>query len=273
MTLVDIPLWRVALGYLLLIVPLTVVVWLRLALVGPILSAVARMTLQLLFVGLYLQVVFKISAWWLTSLWLIVMILAADYSVVHGAGLRLRRLAGPLFAALVVGAIPPLMYFLAAVIGLPYVLEARYAIPIFGMILGNCMRAGIMGLRSFCNQVQTQQRFMLTSLAQGASLAEALLPFVREAYVSAIYPTVERIATVGLVSLPGMMTGVVLTGASPFTAVKYQSVIMLSVVAGTSVALLVAIWLSVRVAFTPYGTFDASCLVAGGGQGQKKRLR
>ncbi len=258
--LVEVPLWRVGLAYLMLIAPLSLFMWTRVPLVAPALVAVVRMTLQLLFVGLYLQVVFQIDKIWLTGLWMLVMVVAADLSAVRGAGLKPRHFAVPVFAALVIGAIPPLLYFLGPVLGLPGLIRARYAIPLFGMILGNCMRASIVGLRTFYQQVRAQERFLLHSLAQGATLSEALVPFVREAYFASLSPTVQAITTIGLVSLPGMMTGVVLTGASPFTAVKYQTVIMLSILTGTSIAVLASIWLSVRAGFTPYGLPDLTRL-------------
>ena len=231
------------------------------------------MTLQLLFVGLYLQVVFKIDKIWLTGLWMMVMVVAADLSAVRGAGLKPRYFALPVFAALIIGAIPPLLYFLGPVLGLPGLIRARYAIPLFGMILGNCMRASIVGLRTFYQQVRAQERFLLHSLAQGATLGEAVVPFVREAYFASLSPTVQAITTIGLVSLPGMMTGVVLTGASPFTAVKYQTVIMLSILTGTSIAVLSAIWFSVKTGFTPYGLLNERVFAVKAGGGKMKARR
>ncbi len=259
-TLVEVPLWRVGLAYLLLILPISLSLWLRAGLIAPMLLSVLRMTLQLLFVGLYLQVIFKLNELWLTALWMLVMVTAADLSVVRSCGLRLRRFLGPLMLSLMIGAVPPLLYFLGPVLGLPRLIEARYAIPLFGMVLGNCMSASIVALRSLFRQIHSQERLWLQSLALGATLSEALWPFWREAFISAMSPTIERIATIGLVNLPGMMTGVVLTGASPFTAVKYQTVIMLSILCGTSVAIVACMFAATRAAFTPFGTLDKTAL-------------
>ncbi|RLB21376.1 MAG: ABC transporter permease, partial [Deltaproteobacteria bacterium] len=80
---VDIGLSGLALYYALLIIPLGAMLWLRVPIVGKTLIAVIRMTLQLAFVGLYLQVVFKINSPWLNSLWLVVMVGVADFSIIR----------------------------------------------------------------------------------------------------------------------------------------------------------------------------------------------
>lgn len=260
MGLVEVPLWRVGLAYVMLIVPTALILWLRMGLLGRLWFAVIRMTLQLLFVGLYVQVIFQVDKLWLTALWMGVMVLAADVSVVRGSGLKMRRMGAAIFAALCAGALPPLTFFLGAVLALPGIFRAQYAIPLFGMILGNCMTASIVALRTFFQQATSQERQMLYALAQGATLWEALVPFVRNACIAAISPTIERITTLGLVTLPGMMSGVVLTGESPFKAVEYQTVIMLSALCGTSMAVAATFWVTIRSSFTAYGILDRTAL-------------
>ena len=69
-------------------------------------------------------------------------------------------------------------------------------------------------------------------------------------------PTVATMATIGLVSLPGMMTGVILGGANPMSAIKYQILIMLAIFGGTAVTVVLAIRLTMRVGFSTYGLLD-----------------
>ena len=85
---------------------------------------------------------------------------------------------------------------------------------------------------------------------------EATLPFLRDAFQSALAPTVATIATIGLVSLPGMMTGVILGGANPMTAIKYQIAIMLAILSGTAITVFLAIRMTMKNSFTPYGMLD-----------------
>ncbi|MDO3380176.1 ABC transporter permease [Geoalkalibacter halelectricus] len=256
MNIIDISIWRLIAGYGLLAIPLGIIIWMRLPMLGDTLSAVARMTLQLLFVGFYLQVIFDLDNFWLTGAWVMVMILVADLSIARGCRLRISRLAGGLFWALAAGTFIPLAFFVGLVLGGTEAWSAQYIIPIGGMILGNCLRADIIGIRTFYESLQENEKAYLLSLAQGANLKEALLPFTREALQAALAPTIATMATIGLVSLPGMMTGVILGGGDPMTAIKYQIAIMIAIYVGTAITVLLAIRLTAQRNFTPHGTLD-----------------
>ncbi len=256
MNTVDISAASLAIGYALLIIPLGILLWHRIPIVGQTLVAIVRMTLQLLLVGLYLQVVFKLNYPWLNGLWLLVMIGVADFSIARGCGLRLTKLALPLLVALFAGVAVPLFFFMALILRQPNLMEAQYVIPIGGMILGNCLRADIVGISNFYEAIRKSEKCFLHSLAQGARLTEAIRPFLRDAIRAAMIPMVATMATIGLVALPGMMTGVILGGASPMTAIKYQIAIMIAIFSGTSITVLLAIWLTAKRGFTAYGILD-----------------
>ena len=255
----DIDLSRLALYYGLLIIPLAAMLWIRVPIVGKTLTAVVRMTLQLAFVGLYLQVVFKIDSPWLNSLWLLVMITVADLSIIRGCGLRLRRFLIPVFAALVAGTAVPLLFFVGPLLSRPHLMEAQYVIPIGGMILGNCLRADIIGIRNFYDSLRKGEKAFLLTLAQGARIKEAIMPYLRDACEAALMPTIATMATIGLVALPGMMTGVILGGTNPVTAIKYQMAIMVAIFTGTAITVILAIFMTIKTSFTPYGVLDSSC--------------
>jgi putative ABC transport system permease protein len=242
--------------YLLLIIPLGIFLWFRIPLLNRTLVAIFRMTAQLLFVGLYLQVVFRWNNPWINGLWLMVMIVVADLSIIRGSDLRARKFLLPLFGALIVGTAIPLFAFLGPLLQRPTLMDAQYIIPIGGMILGNCLRADLIGIRTFYGALKKREKPFLLSLAQGARLHEAIRPYLREACQSALAPTVATIATIGLVALPGMMTGVILGGANPATAIKYQIAIMIAIFTGTAVTVILAVLMSIRVSFTPYGTLN-----------------
>lgn len=250
---VDIQLIRLALVYLLLIFPFAVVLWYGVPLLGRITVAILRMTVQLLFVGLYLQFIFEKNDIWYSTAWLLVMIGVADVSVLRGCGFRVRRFCLPLFAALAVGVTIPLMTLMALALNRSNLMEARYAIPIAGMILGNCLRANIVGIGRFYQDIRDSEKAYLQGLAQGATLAEAVKPFVRAAFQAALVPTTATMATIGLVALPGMMTGVILGGTDPATAIKYQIAIMLCIFSGTAVTIFLALQFTMKQSFDAYG--------------------
>ena len=256
MNVTDISFAQLAIGYVLLLFPLSILLWYGVALISDTLISIFRMTAQLLFVGFYLQVVFQWNNPWINFLWIAVMVLVADTSIIRSCGLRVRRFAVPLAIALLAGVLVPLLLFLVVIIRPDPVLDARYIIPIAGMILGNCLRADIVGIRGFYEAIRKQEKVYLTALAAGATLHEAVLPFMREALDAALRPTVATMATIGIVSLPGMMTGVILGGANPMTAIKYQIAIMLAIFSGTAITVVLAIYLTLRKSFTAYGMLD-----------------
>ncbi len=249
---------RMAAAYILLVIPLAILLWYRIPLIGKMLVAVVRMTLQLLFVGFYLQVVFRFNNVWLNLAWLIAMIAVADVSIVRHCDLRLMRFAAPMFGALVAGTAIPLLFFVGVILNAPGLMDAQYVIPIGGMILGNCLRADVIGLTGFYQAIRRGERAFLLSLAQGAAIGEAVLPYFRDALRGAMLPAVTTMSTIGLVSLPGMMTGVILAGADPFTAIKYQIAIMIAIFTGTAITVLLGILLSIRTSFSGYGILDRS---------------
>lgn len=255
---VEIGVGHLAAAYLLLAFPLAIMLWYRIPMIGETVVSLVRMTLQLIFVGLYLQVVFQLNNLWLSGAWLLVMITVADVSIVRSCSLKLTRIAMPLFGSLLAGTAIPLLLFVGLILRRDNLLDAQYAIPIGGMILGNCLRADIVGVRTFYEGLRTGEKAFLQSLAQGALLHEATRPHARKACQAALAPTVASMTTIGLVSLPGMMTGVILAGASPAVAIKYQIAIMISIFSGTAITLAMGLWLTTKTSFTPHGPLDRS---------------
>ncbi len=245
--------WGLVAGYGLLIIPLAILLWAQVPLIGKMLVGGVRMTVQLLLVGLYLQVVFDLNSPWLNAAWVLVMILVADVSIIRGAGLRFRKFALPLFLALLIGISIPLLYFLGVILRLPNLLEARFVIPIGGMILGNCLRANIICMTRFYQSIRQGEKAFCQTLADGATLQEVTKPYLQQTLQESLAPTLAMLATVGLVSLPGMMTGVILGGSDPMTAIQYQIAIMIAIFTGTNITILLGILLTRRVAFNACG--------------------
>ncbi len=252
----DIGTLGLLLGYLLLIFPIAFILYYKVRLLKPLTLSVLRLTVQLLLVGLYLQFVFKLNAWWLNILWLAVMLTVADISLVNSSRLKLRPFLVPIFVSLTIGTGIPLLYFLGVILRLPDLLNAQYFIPIAGMILGNSLRADIVGLSFFYSSLEKQEKQYLLALSQGASLKEAVRPYLRRAYRESLSPTLATMATIGIVSLPGMMTGIILGGTDPFVAIKYQIAIMMAIFSGTALAVILGILLTLRTGFQGSGVLD-----------------
>jgi len=256
--IVDIGFGALAAGYLLLIPPVAILLYLRVPILKATGIAIVRMTLQLLFVGFYLQVVFRLNNPWLNLAWLLVMVGVADGSILRGCRLSLRRFMVPLFIALLAGTAIPVLAFVGPLLQRPNWLDAQYVIPLAGMVLGNCLRADIIGLKHFYEGILKGEKTYHQSLAEGARLNEAVHPYFRDAIEAALLPTVATMATIGLVALPGMMTGVILGGADPFTAIKYQIAIMIAIFSGTAITVFLAIRLTLKSSFSVYGILNRS---------------
>jgi len=254
--IIDITPWQLAGGYLLLLIPLSIFLFQRVPMVREAGIAVIRMTIQLLFVGLYLQVVFRLNNPWLNLAWVGIMVGVADFSIVRGCGLRLSRFVSPVFIALAAGTLVPVFVFMGAILQRSNCLDAQYVIPLWGMVLGNCLRADIIGLRNFYESLKRDEKIYHQSLAQGATLREALDPYMRGALQASLLPTIASMATIGLVALPGMMTGVILAGVNPLTAISYQIAIMIAIFSGTALTVFLALWLTLRKSFDAYGLLD-----------------
>ena len=254
--IIDISYFSLAVGYLLLIFPFAILLFQRVPILKNAGIAIIRMTLQLLFVGFYLQFLFQFNNFWLNLAWMLVMITVADGSIVRSCKLNIRRFAIPVFLALFAGTAIPVLVFVGPILQIPGWLDAQYVIPLAGMVLGNCLRADIIGLKNFYEAIAKSEKAYHQSLAQGARLSEAVHPYFRDALQAALMPTVASMATIGLVSLPGMMTGVILGGAEPMTAIKYQIAIMIAIFSGTALTVLLAIWLTIKSSFNSYGIMD-----------------
>ncbi len=251
---VDLSIVGMVMAYLLLIIPLGIIMWQGLPIVGRVLITVVRMTVQLLLVGLYLQFVFKLDSAWLNGIWVLVMISVADVSIIRSCGLRVKVFAPPLMPALVLGTAIPLLWFVGGVLRRPNLLEAQYLIPVGGMILGNCLRANIIGLKNFYSSIRRDEKSFHLILAQGATLREAIKPYLIESFQAALSPTIATMMTIGLVSLPGMMTGVIMGGNDPMLAIKYQIGIMIAIFTGTAITMPAAVLLCLPRSFSPCGT-------------------
>ncbi len=239
----DISYLNLALGYILLIIPFVIFAYYRTGLGKDTIIAFIRMTIQLLLVGLYLKYVFAWNYWWLNLLWGLVMIGVATVTIGRRANMKRSIFILPIFTALIASLIIVDAYFLGVVIKLDNVFSARYFIPITGMILGNCLRSNIIALDTFYKRLTKDNTLYRFMIASGATREEALMPFMREAIRTAFNPSIANTAVIGLISLPGMMTGQLLGGSSPDVAIKYQIMLVITIF----VASIITVFLTIKI--------------------------
>ncbi|QSH40382.1 ABC transporter permease [Lentisphaerota bacterium ZTH] len=239
--------------YILLLIPWLISYYLKLGIIRDSIVSIARMTLQLLLVGLYLSIIFKLNSFWLNLAWVTAMLITANITTLRRSNLAMRFTFLVTFAATAVGFTSILIFFVAVVIRPVPVFDARYIIPIAGMLLGNCLRGNVIALERFYSGINEHEKEYVTYVLLGANVAEATRPYLRLAIRAAISPHIATMATLGIVALPGMMTGQILGGAMPNVAIKYQIAIMICIFCSMLISSVLNIYFTRRYAFDDYG--------------------
>ncbi len=223
-------------------------VWLRLALERQFLVAALRMCVQLGLVGLVLKALFEVVSPWLTALAVLVMVAFAGREVMGRQETRFRGVwayglgtSAVLFAGTLVT-----VFALATQIQAEPWYHPRYAIPLLGMILGNTMTGVAIGLNTLSGRIKRERAAIETMLGLGETRSVAFRPFVRSAARNGLIPIVNAMAAAGVVSLPGMMTGQILSGVEPVEAIKYQVLIMFLIAGGTGIGVVLAVHAAAR---------------------------
>jgi putative ABC transport system permease protein len=239
--------------FLLLAVPLLISYRMKLQITEKTVNSVTRMTVQLILVGVFLTFVFDLNSGILNLAWLLGMVMVASYTTIRDVELKIEKLFLPVVFSFAAANLSVLLYFNEFVLDLENLIEARYLIPIGGMILGNSLRGGVVGIGEFYTDIRRNENRYLYNLSLGASRYEALMPYIRKCLRSALRPTLSNIATVGVVFLPGMMTGQILGGASPLLAIKYQISIMIAIYVSTTMSTTFSILTAIQTTFDELG--------------------
>lgn len=138
----------------------------------------------------------------------------------------------------------------------------RYIIPVAGMMVGNAMTTTGLTLKRLRDDLRVQQSLVETALALGATPRQATIKQVRRALVVALAPVIDNAKTVGLISLPGAMTGLIMGGASPLEAIQLQIVVMNMLLGASTFSSVTSTYLSWPFFFTKTYQLQSKVLVA-----------
>jgi len=233
-----------ALAAVLLLVHGVLSIVLQLGLARMLVVAAVRMVAQLALLGLVLEALFAAASPLWTALAALVMVLFAGREAVAR---QARKFAGfwsygiGTGAMLTAAGIVTVLALTTQVRPDPWY-DPRYAIPLLGMVLGNTMTGISLGLHALTGTARRERAAIEARLALGADKWTALRPTLREAMRSGLIPIINSMAATGLVAIPGMMTGQILAGASPETAIKYQLLIMFLIAGGTGLGTFAAVY-------------------------------
>ena len=232
-----------ALASALVLVAMGISAWQQLGLVRGFAIGAVRAVVQLVAVGYVLAFLLSSRQPYLILLTLLVMLVAATVTATE----RQKRGRAALFlisgTAMLIGAGLTLAYVDAVVLRLRPWYDPQYLIPLFGMIIGNAMNGAALAAERLNSEMELRRGEVEAYLALGASPARASAEPVRRALVASMMPTLNMLMVVGLVSLPGMMTGQVIAGSSPIAAVRYQIVVVFMLAGAVAItSVVVALW-------------------------------
>ena len=218
---------------------------------GSLAIGTVRALLQLLAVGWILRQVFAAQEWWMVVLVVAVMLGVAA----HTAARRGSETAPvPIWDALMavgLGSLFTIVYMTAVVIRPEQWYDPRYIIPIGSMIISGSMNSAALVFERVGSELRLRRAQVEVALSLGAAAAEAAAPSRRAAVRAALIPTVNTLMVVGIVHLPGMMTGQLIAGADPGQAVRYQVLVMYTLATASLLTSVAAATLGYRRFFTP----------------------
>jgi putative ABC transport system permease protein len=250
-TIIDIPWAHVGATTILIIAAGACSLYLRLGLGRDLLVGTLRTFLQLFLLGYVLKIVFDIRNVWVILLLFVFMIIFAAITITGRVKEKRIPYFLPVLASIFLSYTIINLFTMAVIIQVKPWYQPMYFIPIGGMIIGNSMNALAIAINSWFEGIKKERDRIELYLSLGGSPSESTLVNYAESVRAGMIPSINALMTVGVVFIPGMMTGQILAGIDPFIAIKYQIVIMLLLVGSTAVSTVVALHIVRRLTFTP----------------------
>ena len=244
---------ELALAAGLLLVNAGLSLWLQLGLERKLLVAGARTVVQLLVMGFLLVPVFRWEQPGLVLVLVLAMVALAARESVRRVELRYDGIGVTAFVSLLLSCGLTALLAVAVILGVEPWWSARYLVPLTGMVLGNALTGISLGLDRALHTLHEQRERVEVILAFGGRPWEAARPVAAEAVRVGMTPILNSMSVVGLVTIPGMMTGQILGGTPPALAARYQILVMFLIAAATGGGVALSVLLALRLAFDAEG--------------------
>lgn len=247
---IDLSLWQLGIAYVFVLL-LTILIKLKGGLKSiDIIIACVRMSLQLTLAGYVLSFILKNPSPLFTLLVLLAMEFFASYTIIKKINIKPpKRFMLMIMISIICGTISCIVFFFLAVLQIPFLNTPQYFIPIAGMLIGNTMTGLSLAAKYFVDGLKTEKHLIEGALMLGANAKMALKNISDKAFDSAILPTINSMLGMGIVFLPGLMTGQILSGISPLIAIKYQIGIMLGILGSVALSSFIFLQISYKVFF------------------------
>ncbi len=248
--IVPIDILQLSLAFGLILVSAGLARLMRIGLEKQLLWASIRMVVQLLATGYLLHLVFAVNS----PFPVILMLFAMTLFSLQVAGGRIKKKMPHFYrvvgSSIIIGCGGVTFYFSLLVVGYTPWFDPRYLIPLAGMIIGNAMNGAALAAERLDSEIHDRRDEIETALCLGATSGQASESAVRKAFGAALIPTMNTMAATGIVALPGMMTGQILSGTEPAVAVRYQIAIIFAITCAVAVTSFMIIIQGYRKYFT-----------------------
>lgn len=252
MSIIELTLLDLAAVYSLLLMTIALSHFLKAKLGKSLFWSGLRMLVQLMAIGYVLDVVFALESPKPVVLILLLMIVFAVQTVGARVETKMPNFYRIVAASMLIGCGVMTFFFCTLIVGLEPWYDPRYLIPLAGMVIGNSMTGASLASERLAAEFRERRDEIETALCLGSSIQLAAESAVGSAFRAALIPSVNAMAAMGLVFLPGMMTGQILSGTEPILAVKYQIAIMAVITGSVALTTFTMLRFGYRSYFTPY---------------------
>ena len=210
--------------------------WQRVGLAGQMALATARSILQLLVMGFGLQLIWQLDNPLVTFGGIGLLAIATTIATTNRIGDRIKNLLPIVGGAIFTGLIVAVGYTILVVIKPNNWSQPQYLVACAGICLGYLLNQTAIAGERLISEIERHQAEIETHLSLGATPAQAIASYRQVAIKSALLPTIDTLMVAGLVTIPGFLTGELLTNVQPVNAAGYQIVVLLMVMTSNTIA-------------------------------------
>ncbi len=247
---------------ILILIPIGISFQNRLGIEKEIVIGTIRTFIQLVAIGYLLKYIFTMRKWYVILLMIFIMAIVAGYNAVRRQKKKVKGLFPITTFSIFLGAFVAMFSLIFLILGVKPWYEPQYLIPISGMMLGNAMNAAALVVDRLMADAKSRRWEIEASLALGASPLKAVKPLLQDAARTAMMPTINAMMVVGIVQLPGMMTGQIIGGVAPEQSVRYQIIIMYMLATSVTISCISMLYLFYKKLFTKDEQLDLDLVLS-----------
>ena len=207
-----------------------------------------RMSIQLVLAGLILTYILKNPHPIFTIAYILIMLIFSIYYVLSKNKDINNRFKFVIAMSLFLTGLFMIIFFVMVIVGVD-IFNPQYAIPLAGMIVGNSMTGVSLAIKVFKEHISSEKAKIESLLNLGASPDKVLMPYVNNSLETSLLPTINSMVGMGIVFLPGMMTGQILSGTLPTTSIMYQIAIMIAICASVCLAIFFSLYFGYKTLY------------------------